>query len=305
MKLDRLLEITILLINRGSATAPELAERFGVSTRTIYRDIDVLSSAGVPVYTSRGAGGGISLLGEFTLPKAIVSKEERESILFSLQTLRATRYPEIESVLEKLSGLFQTAATDWISIDFSPWESGPAAQGRIRELRDAILHGKVLRMEYWSADNRRSLRDVEPIQLSYKAHSWYLKAWCRRRHALRTFRLSRIRSLTATGETFDPNVKRPPAPPEYAAPPKQLVHVVLRCRQPMAYRLFDDYDDDVVTDNGDGTYTLEIDFPEDEWVYGYILGFGDYAEVLSPPALRELIRDRIRRMQKIYESRET
>lgn len=304
MKLDRLLEITILLMNREILTAPKLAERFGVSPRTIYRDVDTLSSAGVPVYMVRGAGGGITLMEGFTLPKTIVSKDERESILFSLETLRSTRYPNVDKVLEKLTGLFQNASTQWISVDFSPWGSGPQEETQIRDLRDAILNGQVLKIAYISMDNHRTIRDIEPIQLMYKSRSWYLRAWCRSRNAERVFRLSRIKALSFTGESFDREHPRLEPTAQMDERRKPVVHLVMKCWEELAYRLYDDYDETFVTNNGDGTYTLEIDFPEDEWVYGFILSFGAYAEVLSPPALRDTIRKRVAAMGEIYQGKE-
>ncbi len=129
MKTDRLFEITTILINKGSVTAQQLAERFGVSTRTIYRDIDTLSSTGVPVYTNKGHGGGIHLLEDYTLSKALLSDRDREHLLLAIKTLQSTQYPEIDVVLEKMSALFKKLPDyDWVEIDFAPWGSLPNEQ---------------------------------------------------------------------------------------------------------------------------------------------------------------------------------
>ena len=162
MKLDRLLEITILLMNRESVTAGELAERFGVSVRTVYRDVETLSLAGIPVAMSRGRGGGISLMKDFTLSRSIVTGEERDSILLSLQAFQATRYPDGDRALEKLSGLFRRDPSQWVRIDFSPWESGPGSEEKLRLIRQAILEYRVVRMDYVNSGNRRSSREIEP-----------------------------------------------------------------------------------------------------------------------------------------------
>jgi len=102
MRFNRLLEIRTILLNKRTVTASELAERFSVSTRTIYRDIDVLSASGVPVYATQGTNGGISILEDYTVNRTALSNSERDSILFALQTLKSTKYPEIDLVLEKL-----------------------------------------------------------------------------------------------------------------------------------------------------------------------------------------------------------
>jgi predicted DNA-binding transcriptional regulator YafY len=121
MRIDRLLGITLMLLNKGNVTAREMADRFGVSTRTIYRDIDDLSAAGVPVFTSKGNNGGISLLEDFTLNRSILTENEQDSLLLALKTLQATRYPEIDTTLEKIGAIFKNAeAADWVHIEFSP-----------------------------------------------------------------------------------------------------------------------------------------------------------------------------------------
>ena len=291
MKLNRLFEITSILLNRRTVTAAELAERFGVSVRTIYRDIDALSASGVPVYTSQGAGGGISLMEEYSLSRAMLSDEERRGILMALQLLRATRCPDLGGVLEKLGGLFRGGA-DWISVDFSPWGADPNAANRFSDVRDAILARRVIEVEYVNASNRRSTRQIEPMRLEFKQSAWYLWGWCRLRQELRSFRLSRIKRVTLTPEVFqrDPGealCRREEAEQALSS----TTHFVLRFDAEALYRLYDAYDDGQITANGDGTYTVALDVTEDDWIYGYVLGFGEHVELLEPEhARRELQR---------------
>ncbi|MEG0388680.1 MAG: HTH domain-containing protein, partial [Niameybacter sp.] len=117
MKINRLLEIVILLLNKKSITAKELANRFEVSTRTIYRDIDDLSAAGIPIYTNKGGGGGIALLEEYTLNKTLLSDLEKEQLLMTLKTLEATQYTKDNQIVEKLGILFSRQQdTDWVEV---------------------------------------------------------------------------------------------------------------------------------------------------------------------------------------------
>ena len=99
-----------MLLNKGTVTAGALAERFRVSPRAICRDIDILSSAGVTVYTNKGRGGGISLLENYTFSKTLVTEHERDGLLLALKTLQATRYPDIERIIDKIGALFKDAA---------------------------------------------------------------------------------------------------------------------------------------------------------------------------------------------------
>ena len=153
MKINRLLEITLILLNKGNTTARELADRFEVSTRTIYRDIDELSAAGVPVYTNKGSGGGISLLENYVLNRSIITEHERDSLLLALKTLQATRYPEIDEILGKIGALFKNApAADWVHIDFTPWGSGPNEENKFLNIKQSILQCKVATFDYINAD---------------------------------------------------------------------------------------------------------------------------------------------------------
>lgn len=310
MKIDRLLETTLLLLNKGSVTAGELARRFGVSTRTIYRDLDILSAAGVPVYANRGAGGGIALLDNYLLPKTIVSKEEGESILFSLQSLKATQYPETDRILEKLGALFRNASTDWIQLDFSPWGSNPNEQNKLSHIKTALLNRRVLKFEYVNTQNIRGERTIEPLRLIFKARDWYLWGFDKDKQDFRLFRLSRIKALSLENETFlprkEPVASPPPSSPQGdSAPPANarapvMVDLVLKFQAQALHRLYDDYSDHFIQRNADGTFTLKIQFPEDEWVYGYIMSFGPMVTVIEPPHVRELIKKRAQQVLDLY-----
>lgn len=136
MKSNRLLEITTILLNKGTITAGELAKRFSVSTRTIHRDIDDLSSAGIPVYINKGNGGGIYLIENYTLNRAIFSDRERENLLLAIKTLQATQYPEMDIALEKMGAIFKNASNhDWVEVDFSSWASLPNEQNKFNKIK--------------------------------------------------------------------------------------------------------------------------------------------------------------------------
>lgn len=301
MKLNRLLEITTILLNKKTVTASELAKRFSVSTRTIYRDIDVLSISGVPVYATQGSNGGISILEEYTVNRTALSDSEKESILFALQTLQSTKYPEIDIVLEKLGSVFKNTVTDWISIDFSPWGANPNAYNKFTDIKTAIMQSRVIEIDYINSYNQKSCRIIEPMRLIFKSQAWYLWGFCREKQDYRTFRISRIKSVEIGEEIFDRNkahvVKGHSVETEKEKP---YTHVVLQFAEEVLYRLYDDFDDQRLRDNSDGTYTLEIDFPEDEWLYGYILSFGCFAKVIEPEHIRKIIKERSEKIIEFY-----
>ena len=138
-------EMTLVLLYLTSWEEKWLAERFEVSTRTIYRDIEVLSSAGVPVYTNKGNSGGISLLEDYTLNKALLSKKESEGLLLAIKAMGATSYPEADAIFEKIGSIFKSnKAHDWIEVDFEGWSSKVNEQDRFSKIRDAIINKNVI-----------------------------------------------------------------------------------------------------------------------------------------------------------------
>ncbi len=301
MKINRLLEITLILLNKQSITAGELAERFGVSTRTIYRDIDDLSSAGVPVFTNKGSGGGISLLENFAINRAMLTEHERDSLLLALKTLQATKYPEIDAILEKIGAVFKKAsAGDWVHIEFSPWGSGPNEENKFLDIKRAILECKVIAFEYINANGISSHRKIEPMQLLFKGQAWYVWGYCRTRHDFRTFRISRIRHIEVTNAGFLRRTLENTKEAEPEAVPLNYVTLKLRFRPENLYRVYDDYDNERIVRNLDGTYDVTVTFPEDEWVYGYIMSFGSYVEVLEPPHIREIVCQRMKKALDFY-----
>lgn len=290
MKINRLIEITIILLNRKTITAAELANRFDVSTRTIYRDIDVLSSSGVPIFCSPGANGGISILDHYTLNRTTFTQKEYDHIAFALQSLMASKYPETEMILDKLGSLFQVPSTDWISIDFTSWGNNPNEYNRFETIKQSILDGTIIEIEYVNANNIRSTRRIAPLRLMFKSLSWYLWGFCYKRNEFRTFRISRIRNVIMTQEHFvRKDLVSLTEHHEKECSTIPLVTLSLQFTKDVLSRILDDYDDASIREGEDDTYLVDVTYPEDEWLYGYLLSFGPYVKILSPDHMKETI----------------
>jgi predicted DNA-binding transcriptional regulator YafY len=298
MKINRLLEIVTILLNRETITAKELAGRFEVSSRTIYRDIDALSSAGVPVYTNKGNGGGISLLEDYTLNKTLLSKIESEGLLLALKIISATSYPEANAIIDKLGSIYKNnRARDWIDVDFEGWNVNVNEQNKFAKIRESIFNSKIISFDYVNANGGKSNRSVEPVRLYFINYTWYLVAYCLLRNSCRMFRLSRIRNVQITERHF---AKRELIEDESRITDVPLVELRLRCEEKVLNRLYDSFGDENVYDNGDGSYDLTILLPEDEWLYGYILSLGGSAEVFKPDHIREIIKTRAKEILEKY-----
>ena len=301
MKMDRLFEITTILINKGRVTAQELADRFGVSTRTIYRDIDILSSTGVPVYTNKGHGGGMHLLENYTLSKALISDRESENLLLAIKTMQATQYPELDIVLEKMGALFKKLPDyDWVEVDFSPWGSSPNEQNKFNDIKRAMLQRNVIRFDYVNGEGHKSTRLAEPEKLIFKNNAWYLMAFCHQRQERRTFRISRLKNLKVATEKFERKALPGPEAKERSTAQQPLITLSLLCQAQVINRLYDYFDESYLTPNDDGSFSLEVSLPEGEWLYNYILSFGSLVEVIAPVHIRNIIMQRIQEMLKIY-----
>ena len=280
---SRQFQMVYLLLEKGRMTAGELAERLEVSVRTVLRDVDALSAAGVPVYTTQGQGGGVALLPGYVLDRAAFTDEEQRQLLTALQSLPGR---EGEQALTKLSALFRRRETDWLQVNLSRWGSGEADNAKFLLLKQAVLERQVLTFRYASSYGSTRARRVLPARLVFKGQGWYLQALDLDREDWRTFRLSRMLAPALTGEVFHRQLDPPDLGFSGEIPPPFRVEARLRFAPYMAYRVYDEFDQSCVVPQEDGSLLVEAVFPEDQWLYGYLLSFGVGVEVLAPDVLR-------------------
>jgi len=296
MQISRLFEIVYILLDKKTVTAKELSERFGVSTRTIYRDVETLSGAGIPIYMSKGKGGGIRLLDNFVLNKSMLSEGEQTEILTALSALRAVHYTEAQNALSKLSGIFGKASQNWIKVNFSHWHG---FDRKFETIKEAILSKKVISFDYHGREQGKTSRLAEPLQLRFNANAWYLYAFCRIRQDMRTFKISRMENVKITEAVYDRAYDEKDEQNENYDM-GNFVKIVLKIDNSQGYRIFDEFSDHEVLKNSEESFTIMLCYPEDEWVYGYILSFGHYAEVLEPPHIRAIITERLEKSLEKY-----
>ena len=290
MQIHRLFEIVYLLIERKTMTARQLAEHFEVSTRTVLRDVGVLSAVGIPLYTTRGKGGGISILDGYVLSKAFFSESEQAGILAALQQLSAAQYPDTDPVLQKLKGIFVKQPTDWLEMDLSHWGSRPADKEKIDLIQAAILHRQGLRFTYSNARGETGERLVYPLKLVFKSMAWYISAYCTDKQDYRVFKLSRLRNAKLAERYFgDLQLSAPPLTIEDSPLPPVTVTLLIHPRQ--AHRVYDEFDREQITQLDDGTYRVQALMQAEEWMYHYLLTYGPDLEVLEPPQIRRALRD--------------
>ncbi len=300
MQINRLFEIVYILLDKKSVSAKEFAEYFDVSVRTIYRDIDTLSAAGIPVYTSKGRGGGIRLLDDYVLNKSVLSEDEQNGILMSLQSLNAVNFPDLEPVLNKLSILFNKSQNNWIEVDFSHWGSEGGDRIKFDMLRKAVINNRVISFDYFSSYKEKTSRTVEPLKLVFKGQAWYVYGFCRAKNDYRLFKIKRIRNVTLKDETFFRPIPGDILGNSDDSYKDRMITLVLKVDEDMAFRVFDEFCEHQICQNADGTFEVNITLPEDEWIYGYILSFGSSVEVLEPIHIRKEVASRLEAQLKKY-----
>ena len=305
MQIYRLFGIMYHLLNKNNVTANELAERFGVSKRTIYRDLDILSASGIPLYTVSGKGGGIRLMDNFILNKQILSENEQKEILSALHGLLTVKTDETGKTLSKLETFFNRSAPDWFEVDFSGW--GTPGGEWFPLIKTAIFESRILEFDYYSSYGEKTTRRVEPHKLWFKSYAWYFRGFCLMKNSVRHFKLSRIKNLTVTDETFRERQaseiqEEPDGIPKYASKERveKLLTFKLRLAPEMAYRVYDSFDPSQYQICNDGSFIVTQTEIEDEWIYGYILSYGHMAEVLEPERLREAVKGRAQAISNIY-----
>jgi predicted DNA-binding transcriptional regulator YafY len=294
-----------MLLNKKTTTAKELAERFEVSIRTIYRDVDILSSAGIPIYASQGKGRGISLLNDYILNKSILSENEQNEILFALQSLNAMRNSETDRILSKLSSLFNKDTVNWIEVDFTPWGSDKNQSSPFTILKDAILRRHIIEFKYINTSGEKSTRKVEPVKLIFKVHAWYLQGFCLSKKAYRTFKISRMSDVHTTQEKFEARVSEAVTENIKEPESQKWIDMRLKIYPPGAYRVYDEFDEKEINQNQDGSFLVETSLPQSDWMFRYLLSFGTDMEVLSPRNIRDIMKNKLEEMICKYKNKES
>jgi len=295
---NRFFQMIYLLLEKGTMTAPELAKHFEVSVRTIYRDIDILSAAGIPIYTIQGKGGGISIQENFILNKSLISEQEQKQILMALQGLNIVETENTNALISKLSGVFQRQNMNWIEVDFSGWVKNNADNEVFEKLKKAIFQSRKISFVYYNGKGDAINRIVEPLKLVFKNKDWFMYGYCCLREDFRFFKLTRIKELELTSENYARSISTQVIKKieKYL---EETIPVILRFDKEMLFRIYDELPDAVIHNNGD-KILVETSLPNSESLFSYLFSFGDKVELISPQNIREEIKVRLKNMQNKY-----
>lgn len=296
MKIDRLLGILTILLQREKVTAPELAERFEVSRRTIQRDINDICMAGIPLITWQGGGGGISIAEGFKLDKSVLTVDELSNIIAGLGSISSvTDSAKVERLIAKLSPKKEgiVSIRDSILIDLSSHYK-TSLSGKINRIKSAINENKLVSFQYYSPKGLET-RQVEPYFITFKWSSWYLFGYCLKKSDYRLFKLNRLWELTVWDQTFEP--REIPAEELNIGDFFSDTHkVTLLFDKSVEYLLVDEYGPESYTETDNGKLQMTVGYTNRDFMIKWILGFGEKAKVIEPDELAAEVGEIVKKM---------
>ncbi|MRM88653.1 YafY family transcriptional regulator [Faecalicatena contorta] len=310
MKVDRLISIIMILLDKERVGAQELADIFEVSPRTIYRDIDAINMAGIPVRGASGVGGGFEIMQNYKVDKKVFSTTDLSAILMGLSSLsNMIRGSELINALAKVKSFIPAdqakdieLKANQIYIDLSPWMGSINIQPYLEIIKTALQESKLVSFDYADRYGNKTARTAEPYQLVLKSSHWYFQGYCHKRNAFRLFRLSRISNLQMNEETFTPR--------EYQKPQLDFADILASMQTKIKIRIHSSVMDRVLdyctyedlSPDGNEHYIVNFPFIENEYYYNVLLSFGDKCECLEPLHIRTEMKRRLYNIAAIYEN---
>ena len=308
MKIDRLISIIMLLLERKQVSATKLAEMFEVTPRTIYRDVETISMAGIPIIAYPGVNGGISIMEEYKIEKKLFTISDITALLIGLGSIHSTMSSEeVLNTMAKVKGLIPAeqikdieVKSNQITIDHTPWIGYKNQNLNLEEIKTALTENRLISFKY-SAQNRiKSQRKIEPYRLVLKNSSWYLQGYCTTRNDFRVFKLSRISSLELLEDTFMPrefDYKALEVPNNIK---KKSITIKLLIDESLLDLMIEFCGEEHIKPYDDNKFIVCFPFTEDDFSYSMILRLGDKCECLEPENVRlEFIR-RVESLLNIY-----
>lgn len=308
MKMTRIISIIMLLLEHDLISATKLAEMFEVSPRTIYRDVDTILMAGIPVETFPGVTGGISIMPEYKIDKKLFTLSDITALLIGLGSIHSTlSNEELMATIVKIKGLVPAdqyknieTTLNQITIDHTPWHGNQRLISNINLIKSAMSDKRLITFKYYDRLGKKSFRKIEPYRLALKNASWYIQGYCCDRNDFRIFSISRMEALKLSDEQFTPR--------EFDYNSKDLEFrtgqnptlLKLRVHESLRGNILEYCSEESIQDVEEGHFIAYFSMVEDDYWYSILLQFGDKCECLEPFHVREELKNRISNMLNLY-----
>ena len=310
MKVDRLVSIIMILLDKERIGAQELADMFEVSLRTIYRDIDTINMAGIPVHGTSGVGGGFEIMKKYKIDNKVFSTADLSAILMGLSSLsNMIRGDDLVNALAKVKSFIPSnrakdiaLKANQIYIDLSPWIGNRNIQPYLEIIKTALQESKLLSFEYADRYGNKTVRIAEPYQLVLKSSHWYWQGYCHKRNDFRLFKLSRTSNLQIQEELFTPR--------DIEKPQLDFTDLLATMQRKIKIRIHKSIMDNVLdyctyehfAPDDDEHYIVRFPFIENEYYYNILFSFGDKCECLEPQHVRTEMKRRIHDIATLYDN---
>lgn len=293
MEKHRLFEIVYFLMINKRTTALALADKFEVSVRTIYRDINTLTLANIPIYTESGKGGGIFIDEKYSLDRIFLSEEEQNRLMSILVGVSCMANVMDEKLLLKLKALFGYDADSFVIMDFSRWGKN-ADYTKFNIVKEAIINKYELIFKYINAKNCINKRKVKPLKVIFKSRSWYLLAEDMNDGIQKYFKIYRMSDIDLADKFADVSSIKGSclAGEEYPV-------IQMTFDKSVLYRLYDEFDENDIECLDDSVIVI-AKVPVDEWLYGYLLSFCGKVQDVKPTYIMDNLKHIISDMLNKY-----
>ena len=307
MKIDRLLSIIIVLLEQKKISAAKLSQMFEVSTRTIYRDIETIQSAGIPIITHAGINGGISIMEKYKLDKNFFTREDINTLMTGLGNISSViSNSEVTGITLKLKSLMpekfsqeQDFRSNQVIIDMTTWGGSRRLQRNMDILKKALIENRIVKFGYFDGSGRTSVRTVEPYHLLMKEEKWYLNSFCILRNDFRLFKLSRISSLELLEDSFTPR-EIDAVSLQTSWVDKRYIVIKLLADISLKETLLEKCEEEDIIPCENQKLLVYFPFVDDDFGYDLLMSFGNRCQCLEPPKVREELIRRIENTLKLY-----
>lgn len=299
MKIDRLIGIITVLLQKEKVTAPYLAEKFEVSRRTINRDIEDICKAGIPVITLQGSNGGIMIAEGYKIDKTLFTDEELRAVFAGLSSLDSvSQDKKYQNLMDKFfPNRSEVYASNHILIDLSSHYKNSLAP-KISDLKNAIESSLSVEFTYCNKSGERQVA-LNPYLIVFQWSSCYVLGYDQTRCGIRLFKLNRLWNLQVTKQCFEIQ-EFPEGTFDFNKFFTDEIKALILFDETVKYQIIDEYGRNSFTVLPDKRLQFEFSFTNKEYLIEWVLGFGEKAELIEPKELRIEISNRLRKAQNLY-----
>jgi len=286
-KIERLISIVMILLQKEIVSASELSRLFNVSKRTIQRDMEALGYANIPIYAEHGTNGGYALMDEYKLDKRLINNQDLENILISLSGYdQLITNPEIQMTIQKIKSMTNQNISTKLDLLFYDWSGRNEIKEDIAFMNQAIENNWLIKFEYIDQAGKRTFRVVEPYKLHLLEMHWYLVGFCLERKDYRTFKLTRMISILKEGSFISRpeeqvRKEKKPIQQQNTVAVQLLIDVVVRDQ------FIERYGKRSVVEVTAELYLAKLELPENQFAYQFLAGFGNKVKILKPQGFIE------------------